>query len=117
MDFHFYPHDVQTCHVRYFLRERKVSRPVGVVLNFGTSPNPSRFESFSYNNKDLVFEWVEEGTLGSSNINNISLAQFNVFSGLVVIPTPIAGLDISVFSFYDNEYQLVISGDIRDEEL
>ena len=92
-----------------------MARHVGVVLNFGTSPNPSRFESFSYNNKDLVFEWVEEGTLGSSNINNISLAQFNVFSGLVVIPTPIAGF--SVFSFYDNEYQLVISGDIRDEEL
>ena len=111
MDFHFYPHDVQTCHVRYLLM------PVEVVLKFGTSPNPSRFESFSYNNKDLVFEWVEEGTLGSSNINNISLAQFNVFSGLVVIPTPIAGLDISVFSFYDNEYQLVILGDIRDQEL
>ena len=53
---------------------------------------PSRFESFSYNNKDLLFEWVEEGALGSSNINNISLAQFNVFSGLVVIPTPIASL-------------------------
>ena len=32
-----------------------------------------------------MFEWVEEGAPGSSNINNISLAQFNVFSGLVVI--------------------------------
>ena len=77
------------------------------------SSNPSRFESFSYNNKDLLFEWVEEGALGSSNINNISLAQFNVFSGLVVIPTPIASFD----SFYDNEYLLAISGDIRDKEL
>ena len=36
-----------------------------------------------------MFEWVEEGAPGSSNINNISLAQFNVFSGLVVIATPI----------------------------
>lgn len=61
MDFHFYPHDVQTCHVR--------------------------FESFSYNNKDLLFEWVEAGALGSSNINNISLAQFNVFSGLETYET------------------------------
>ena len=32
-----------------------------------------------------MFEWVEEGAPGSSNINNISLAQFNVFSGLVMI--------------------------------
>ena len=64
---------------------------LGFILNFGRL-HPSRFESFSYNNKDLLFEWVEEGALGSSNINNISLAQFNVFSGLVVIPTPIASL-------------------------
>ena len=66
---------------------------LGFFSKFWVSSNPYRFESFSYNNKDLLFEWVEEGALGSSNINNISLAQFNVFSGLVVIPTPIDSLD------------------------
>ena len=93
MDFHFYPHDVQTCHVRCPFEKDVQTRPVGFFSKFWVSSNPYRFESFSYNNKDLLFEWVEEGALGSSNINNISLAQFNVFSGLVVIPTPIDSLD------------------------
>ena len=72
----------------------------------------SRVESFSYNNKDLLFEWVEAGTLGSSNINNISLAQFNVFSGLVVIPTPIdwRAWILASLLFYNN--MPLIPGDI-----
>ena len=41
----------------------------------------SSFESFSYTNKDVVFDWAKTG----NNIKSISLAQFNVFSGLVVI--------------------------------
>ena len=54
MDFHFYPHDVQKCNVR--------------------------FESFGHTSQELSFDWIREET----NINqNISLAQFDVVTNLV----------------------------------
>ena len=61
-----------------------------------------------------MFEWVEEGAPGSSNINNISLAQFNVFSGLVVIPTPI---DCIVHNSQAKKPLPMFPGDLRDKEL
>ena len=54
MDFHYYPHDIQECLVRY--------------------------ESFSYQSDELEFSWRE----AESTVNrNISLAQFDVQTSLV----------------------------------
>lgn len=58
MDFHFYPHDVQTCLVK--------------------------FESFGYTSDELQFEWVEGG---SQTNKNISLAQFDVTTSLETYDT------------------------------
>ena len=54
MDFHFYPHDVQKCYVR--------------------------FESFGYTSHEMEIKW----NVDDCNVNgNISLAQFDVFTHLV----------------------------------